>query len=275
VSYLGDEQLDESVLERARNSLSQVVYEEAVSRLPPAWQAKIQPPEPPGDNVPPSVALLEAIDKYHADMIAVGFRGTSLFERFVLGSVSRAIVYSAPVPVLVVKSEHAGDTRAEQPAGATELPFQALAAYDGPAVGKLLAAAAGKISWPEGALGTVMTVVRPMHLTELPDWLLPATRDPDVAAMADAWRKEHEQSVEAARDELKRFQQQLPPCFAQRAPIVAEGRPADTLLEKLHQEPFDLVMMGSRGSGAISELLVGSTSAQVLAKGPCSVLIVR
>ena len=37
-----------------------------------------------------AAALLEAIEKHHADMIAVGFRGTSLFERFVLGSVSRA-----------------------------------------------------------------------------------------------------------------------------------------------------------------------------------------
>jgi nucleotide-binding universal stress UspA family protein len=274
-SYLSEEQLDESVLVRARDTLSRAVYEEAVSRLPPAWQANITPPAPVGDNGPPSATLLEAIHQHRADMIAVGFRGTSLFERYVLGSVSRAIVYSAPIPVLVVKSEPASDRRAEQPAGAAQSPFQALAAYDGPPVGERLAAVAKLISWPVGTVGTVMTVVRPMHLTELPDWLQPATRDPDVAAMAEAWRKEHEQSVQAARDELKRFQQQLPACFRAREPIVAEGRAADKLLEKLHQEPFDLVMMGSRGSGPVSELLVGSTSAQVLSKGPCSVLIVR
>jgi nucleotide-binding universal stress UspA family protein len=273
--YLSDEHLDESVLARARDTLSRTVYDEAISRLPPAWQARIAPPGPRGENGPPSATLLEAIKEHQADMIAVGFRGTSLFERYVLGSVSRAIVYSAPIPVLVVKSEPAEGKRAEHPAGAAQSPFQLLAAYDGPAVGERLAHVARQISWPEGAVGTVMTVVRPMHLTELPDWLPPAQRDPDVAAMAEAWRKEHQQSVEAARSELKQFQQQLPACFRKREPIVAEGRAADKLLEKLHEEPFDLVMMGSRGSGPVRELLIGSTSAQVLAKGPCSVLIVR
>ncbi len=274
-SYLSEEHLDESVLVRARTSLSRAVFDEAISRLPPAWQAKLTPPAPIGDNGAPSAALLEAIEAHHADMIAVGFRGTSLFERFVLGSVSRAIVHSAPIPVLVVKSEPPGDSRAEQPAGAAQPPFQMLAAYDGPQVGAQIARVAKQVSWPDGAVGTVMTVVGPMSLTQLPDWLQTKTRDPDVAAMAEAWRKEHEQSVQAARDELKQFQKMLPACFAKREPIVAEGRPAEKLLEKLHQAPFDLVLMGSRGSGPVAQLLIGGTSSQVLAKGPCSVLIVR
>src|SRR5262245_3008977 len=58
-SYLSDEQLDESVLVRARDSLSRVVYDEAISRLPPAWQAKISPPPPTDEEHPPSAALLE------------------------------------------------------------------------------------------------------------------------------------------------------------------------------------------------------------------------
>lgn len=274
-SYGGDEQLDESVVTRARSALSRAVYDEALSRLPPEWQSKISPPEPTGDSSAPSTALLKAIENHHADMIAVGFRGTSLFERFMLGSVSRAIVHSAPIPVLVVKSEVPQDAGVEQPAGAGQSPFQVLAAYDEAQTGERIARVAQAISWPEGAVGTVMNVVRPMQLAELPDWLQRRARDPDVAAMADLWRKEHEQSVQAAREELKRFQQTLPACFAKREPVVAEGRPAEKLIEKLSAEPFDLVMMGSRGSGPVKQLLIGSTSAQVLAKGPCSVLIVR
>ena len=274
-SYLSDEQLDESVLERARTSLSRAVYDEAVSRLPPEWQAKLTPPAPVGDEGAPSAALLDAIDEHRADMIAVGFRGTSLFERFMLGSVSRAIVESAPIPVLVVKSDAPDDHRAEQPAGADQPPFQVLAAYDGPQVGEQIARVAQQLSWPGGTLGTVMTVVPPMQLAELPDWLQKKVREPDIAAMAEVWRKEYEQSVQAARDELRQFQQSLPECFSKQEPVVAQGRPAEKLLEKLHKEPFDLVMMGGRGSGPVERLLIGSTSAQVLAKGPCSVLIVR
>jgi nucleotide-binding universal stress UspA family protein len=274
-TYLSDEQLDEAVLKRARMSLSRAVYDEAVSRLPSSWQTKLTPPEPMGDSGAPSAALLQAIEKHRADMIAVGFRGTSMFERIVLGSVSRAIVHSAPIPVLVVKSESPADDHDEQPAGGDRPPFQALAAYDGLQAGARMADFAGRISWPHGALGTVMTVVRPMQLAELPDWLQQRARGPDIAAMAGAWRKEHDATVDEARDELKQFQQLLPPCFRQREPVVAEGRPAEKLLEALIEAPYDLVIMGSRGSGAVQRLLVGSTSAQVLANGPCSVLIVR
>jgi nucleotide-binding universal stress UspA family protein len=274
-AFLSDELLEDSVLARAQAALSRAVFDEAISRLPPAWQAKLTEAAQVHDDAAPSMALLDAIDKHHANMIAVGFRGTSLFERYVLGSVSRTIVYSATVPVLVVKSEPSSDARAEQPAGEAKPPFQVLIAYDGPEFGERIARVANQIAWPEGTVGTVMTVVRPMHLTELPDWLQTKTRDPDVAAMAEAWRKEHEQSVQAARDELKSIQQTLPACFAQREPIVAEGRPADKLLDELNKAPYDLVMMGSRGSGPFHEILIGSTSAQVLSRGPCSVLIVR
>lgn len=274
-SFADAETLDETVADRARTALSRAVFDEAVSRLPPAWQAKVSPLEAVSDGHSPSTALLEAIERHGADMIAVGFRGTSLIERFMLGSVSRAVVHSARIPVLVVKSESPSDVEAERPAGAAEPPFQALAAYDGPQAGKQIAAVINKIDWPADAVGSVMTVVRPLFLTELPDWLRTKARDPDVAAMADAWRKEHEQSIEAARRELRAFQQTLPPCFAENEPIVAEGRAVEKLLAELRSRPFDLVIMGSRGSGPVERLLVGSTSAQVLTSGPCSVLIAR
>jgi nucleotide-binding universal stress UspA family protein len=131
------------------------------------------------------------------------------------------------------------------------------------------------IEWPSVAEGWVMTAVSPMYASELPNWLLQKARDPDVAKMADSWRMEHEQNVEAARHELEAFQKTLPPCFAAQAPIVAEGRPADQILATLNESMFDLVVLGSRGRGSVTRLLLGSTSEQVLAAAPCSTLIVR
>jgi nucleotide-binding universal stress UspA family protein len=153
--------------------------------------------------------------------------------------------------------------------------LRVLTTYDGPVFGRRIAAELEKIAWPDSADGWVMTAVSPMHVSELPDWLRQKTRDPDVDAMAQAWRNEHEQNIEAARQELTAFQQTLPPCFRKNAPIVAEGRPAEQILALLNEKPFDLVVLGSRGQGSVRRLLLGSTSSQVLGSSPASALIVR
>lgn len=272
VSFSGEESLDPAVQQRARTSLSRAVLDEALTRLPDDWQSRAEPVEVAGAA---GAALLAQAAARAVDLIVVGFRGASLFERVMLGSVSRAVVHSAGLPVLVVKSVPVGDGRIEQPAGAGDQHLRVLAAYDGPASGERIAALLGKIAWPAAAEGWLITVVEPMFAAEFPVWLQQKARDPDVAAMAEAWHKDYEQNVAAARRELEHFQQALPACFVGRNAIVAEGRPAEQLLATLGEQPFDLVVVGSRGRGTVARLLLGSTSDQVLAAAPCSVLIVR
>src|SRR5262249_27616363 len=155
---------------------------------------------------------------------------------------SRAVVQSAQVPVLVVKTEAVNEDDAlekpvEKPAGAGDKKLRVLVAYDVPAVGERIAAVLGQVEWPPITEGLVMHVVQPMFLTELPDWLRnQQRRDPDVQAMADAWKKEHEQNVATARQELQTFQARLPAAFSQQPPIIVEGRPADQLLAALERE---------------------------------------
>jgi nucleotide-binding universal stress UspA family protein len=273
VSFGGEELLDAAVQQRARSALSRAVFDEALARLGAEWQSRVQPLEVAGS---PGASLLAAADAQEVDLVVVGFRGTSFFERLVLGSVSRAVVHSANVPVLVVKSVPVkDDDRLEKPAGAGDKHLRLLVAYDGPEFGQRIAALLGQVEWPAITEGWVMTVVQPMFITELPEWLRHQTRDPDVAAMAGAWQKEHEQNVAAAQRELEAYRATLPPAFLKQTPIVAEGRPAEQLLAALNKRPFDLVVVGSRGRGNVAQLLVGSTTAEVLAAAPCSVLIVR
>lgn len=272
VAFADDELLDAAVQQRARSALSQAVLDEAIARLPEAWKSRAEAVEIAGS---PGSVLLEQADARSIHLIAVGFRGTSLFEELMLGSVSRALVHTARVPVLVVKTERTNDERIEKPAGFGDRRLRVLATYDGPVIGQRIADVLGQIEWPAVSEGSVMTVVQPMFASELPEWLQQKTRSPDVAKMADAWRKEHEQNVDLARRELEQFQKKLPACFSQHAAIVAEGRPAEKILETLSSSPFDLVVLGSRGRGNVARLLLGSTSSQVLAVAPCSALIVR
>ena len=268
-----EEELDPKVEERARSVLSRTVLEAALERLPEAFQSRVEQKEITGS---PSLALLNVVNEQAAELVVVGFRGTgSLWERFILGSVSRTVVHSATVPVLVVKRRPDDTTETGEAFPAAPSQLRALAAYDGPATAEAMARVLGRFTWPDEAEGCVMTVIPPMFLADLPEWVRPTTRDPDVAAMAAAWELEHQQNLQSARGELEQFRAKLPPCFAAHDVLVMEGRPADEIVGQLQAKDMDLAVVGSRGSGRVERLLLGSTSEQVLSAAPCSVLIVR
>ena len=53
------------------------------------------------------------------------------------------------------------------------------------------------------------------------------------------------------------------------------GYPSDVIVRVADEEKFDLIVMGSRGMGAIKSLLIGSVSDRVVHHAHCPVLIVR
>jgi nucleotide-binding universal stress UspA family protein len=56
---------------------------------------------------------------------------------------------------------------------------------------------------------------------------------------------------------------------------VHEGRPADVILAVSDEVDADLIVLGSRGHGAIASMLLGSVSAEVTTKARRSVLVAR
>ena len=57
--------------------------------------------------------------------------------------------------------------------------------------------------------------------------------------------------------------------------IFLEGDPAEVICRTATQEGIDLVIIGTRGRGLFSELLLGSVSHKVLQHAPCPVLVIR
>jgi nucleotide-binding universal stress UspA family protein len=53
------------------------------------------------------------------------------------------------------------------------------------------------------------------------------------------------------------------------------GRPADLIVDEARRFRADLIVMGSRGRGAIASALLGSVSAEVVDRAPCPVLVAR
>jgi nucleotide-binding universal stress UspA family protein len=56
---------------------------------------------------------------------------------------------------------------------------------------------------------------------------------------------------------------------------VAEGHPADTILDEAERWQADLIVVGSHGFGPVKRRLLGSVSQAVALHAPCSVEIVR
>lgn len=53
------------------------------------------------------------------------------------------------------------------------------------------------------------------------------------------------------------------------------GNPAQKILKYAQENKIDLIVMGSRGLGAIKQILMGSVSQYLVANAPCPVLINR
>lgn len=152
--------------------------------------------------------------------------------------------------------------------------IRVLAAYSDPTFGEKSASVLNQLTWPPLSTGWAISVVEPMFVTDLPDWVK-IKRDPDVEAMAAAWAEDHRQSLQAAVVDLEKFRSHLPPCFSRERMIVDEGRPADAILRHIRENAIELVAMGSRSTSGLMTFFLGSTSDEVLREAPCSVLIVR
>lgn len=219
-------------------------------------------PERIRSDQPAAVGLLEAASDWKADVLVVGARGHGAIEGFILGSVSRAVVHGATLPVLVA--------RTAPPAGRGP---RVLVGHH-PASAAAVTAAVRMLHWPEGTDGRVIGVTESLLAGPLPSWVEKRVRDPDTAAIARAWQQEHEAERQALGGTLAAFAAGLPEPFRRHDPIVAEGNPGERLLERANADGIDLIVVGRTPTDALSRWLLGSTSEAVLTRATASVLIV-
>ncbi|MGE5620818.1 MAG: universal stress protein [Sphingomonadaceae bacterium] len=57
--------------------------------------------------------------------------------------------------------------------------------------------------------------------------------------------------------------------------VMASGDPAREIVDFARKGRYDLLVVGSRGEGAVERALLGSTSDAVVRESPCPVLVVR
>lgn len=252
---------DADLQARAREALAQVIFDEARKRLPVALLAATQTIVGTQD---PRVGIVQAAEKWGADLTVVGARGLGLLERLLLGSVSRAVVNASKVPVWVARASTV-------PAHPT---MNLLVACESPELGRSGAELLGRLTWPAGATCRTLTVVSPMFVGRVPDWVERQARSPEVEAMVQNWAREHEDEVRTNVERMRQFCQDLPAPCRDCQTLVVEGEPATEILAAIAREKIDLVVMGIKRKRAFAQAILGSTSEAVLNHAPCSVLLV-
>jgi len=120
------------------------------------------------------------------------------------------------------------------------------------------------IGWPEQTVIHVVTVVE---------------RGALAAAASEAGHEAAESGsspvIDAAKVELERAAQSLCDTCARVETAVLTGRPGSAIVDKANAIGADLIVVGSRGHGAISTMVLGSVSAEVADHAPCPVLVAR
>lgn len=198
-----------------------------------------------GNPVP---QLLESAQD--ADLVVLGNRGRGGFASLLLGSVSQRVATRAPCPVVVVRGR--GDV-ADGPIAA--------GVDDSPAADNVLETAFAAAASHRCALAVIHA-----YLPQAPLWLASDVRATDIdTPQQDAVERER------LDEQLAPWREKYPevPVTA----MLSHDSAAAVLAGVSHGA--QLVIVGSRGHGALAGAFLGSTGMQLLHHADCPVLIAR
>jgi nucleotide-binding universal stress UspA family protein len=202
-----------------------------------------------GYPVPVLIDLSQA-----ARLMVLGSRGLGGFSGLLAGSTAVGLVGHGHCPVAVI---HGSASEGALPTG-------------GPVVvgvdGSPASEAAIAIAFEEASLRNVDLVAVHTWLDFSSDYSYAYARQ----FMID-WKEIEIEAQELLAQRLAGWQEKYPDVTVKR--VVTRDRPAHHLLERANQA--QLLVVGSRGRGGMSGMLLGSTSQALIYHSPCPLLVVR
>jgi nucleotide-binding universal stress UspA family protein len=196
----------------------------------------------------PVPGTLEAAKNFGADLIVVGTHGRSGVSRFLMGSVAQRVAQRAEIDVMVTRGP--APKRYKKILVPTDFSNESAHAL----------ARAHELAGDEGN-------VHVLHC-----WQLPAGKvdhwGPPASGVGASIQKAAEQlahellSPYAKREGGVRFLQRL-------------AEPREGIQEALAEDPYDLVVMGSRGHGAVGRWILGSVAEATIRYSKVPVYIAR
>lgn len=119
------------------------------------------------------------------------------------------------------------------------------------------------------SLVTVLSVAPPPVALTVPQPGLGAPM-PSVDTV-DLWREFRAHATATADAAKSRFEA----AGVSAQSMIVEGHAGDEIIALMDREPFDLVVVGSKGETALEGLLLGSVTRKLITHSPCSVLVAR
>lgn len=199
----------------------------------------------------PGPALIACAREENPDLVAMGTHGRSGLQRLILGSVTEHVLTCSPCPVLVTRSEE------------SELDAAAARAWSGYSC--VLVALDG--SEPsQRALGA------------LPGLLRRAGARAVLFSAIDLPLEHHTPWEVAERSQQGYLREQAASLSGRQIEVecvVGQGAPARAIVQQAREKEAGLILIGSRGRGAVASFFLGSVARDVARTSHCPVLAIR
>lgn len=199
------------------------------------------------DEGDPAETIVRTAEQKGCDLIVTGVARDELFGRFILGTTVDRLLRSSQQPILIVKKR--GRQAYSRIAVAIDFSDSSRHALE-----------AAIRCFPDQALTVFHAYDMPMS---------------GLAIESAAYRRQYQQAVE---QEYKTFLTSVKSgeTIRQRARSFIEfGTPDEVLRRGVRDMGIDLVVVGTEGRGALSEMLIGSVGKHLMAELPCDVLMIR
>ena len=208
----------------------------------------------------PKTVILDHAAAMRADLIVLGASGLGAVERFLLGSVSRAVLRFAPCSVALIR-----ETGVERNAG-----LKVLLAVDGSEGSRHATEAIAARPWPSGTEIRVFSVVE-LGMSALQGaFEIPTFDTAHLESQRAAAMKRTEEAIDSALKILE-----AAGLTTSESISVLAASPKELILQEAAEWPADWIVLGSHGSSGLSRFLIGSTSETVATHATCSVEVVR
>jgi len=210
----------------------------------------------------PKKAIVEYAKEWGADLIMVGSQRSNAVARFFLGSVSRAVLRTAPCSVEIVRPSPRGST-------ASSSGMKILLGTDGSKCSQEAICAVAHRPWPAETVLRVISVREPLATEMYASY--ETVYSPDlVEEIVERERRRAEDALNGARGTLSSADVTL--CDSSETLL---GDPRSVLLDEAKSWGADLVVVGSHGLHGLDRVLMGSVSEAVAMHAHCSVEVVR